>query len=72
MFANKEEVQSAIENDDVTVQNSLTQDWHDDEHIPGSTCLPLTDLTIGWDAYLPAEQLAALLPGTDRQKRIIT
>ncbi len=72
MFANKKEVQSAIENDDVTVQNSLTQDWHDDEHIPGSTCLPLTDLTIGWDAFLPEDQLGALLPGTDRQKRIIT
>jgi thiosulfate/3-mercaptopyruvate sulfurtransferase len=72
MLADKEEVQAATERDDVTIQNSLMHDWHDDEHIPGSTCLPLTDLTIGWDAFLPADQLAERLSGNDRQKRIIT
>ncbi len=72
MFASKEEVQAAINMDGVYTENSLTQDWHDQEHIPGSSCLPLTDLMIEWDAYLPTDQLAARLKGAGQHKRIIT
>lgn len=72
MFASKEEVQAAINSDSVRIENALLQEWHDQEHIPGSSCLPLTDLTIEWDTFLPADQLAARLTGTGQRKRIIT
>jgi thiosulfate/3-mercaptopyruvate sulfurtransferase len=72
MISSKEEVEAAIDVDGVYTENSLMQDWHDEEHIPSSSCLPLTDLMIEWDAFLPAEQLAARLKGADQDKRIIT
>ncbi len=72
MFASKEEVQAAIDMDGVYTENALTQDWHDQEHIPGSSCLPLTDLTIEWDAFLSEDQLSARLNGVGQHKRIIT
>jgi thiosulfate/3-mercaptopyruvate sulfurtransferase len=72
MFASKEEVQAAIDIDSVYTENALTQDWHDQEHIPGSSCLPLTDLTVEWETFLPGDQLAARLQGGDQHKRIIT
>ena len=72
MFASKEEVQAAIGLDNVLTENALTQDWYDREHIPGSTCLPLTDLTVGWDAFLPADQLALRLKSLAQHQRIIT
>jgi len=72
MFASKEEVQAAIDMDSVHIENALTQDWHDQEHIPGSSCLPLTDLMIEWEAFLPEDQLSERLRGTDQHKRIIT
>jgi thiosulfate/3-mercaptopyruvate sulfurtransferase len=72
MIATKEEVQASIGVNSVHIENSLTQDWHDQEHIPGSTCLPLIDLMIGWDAYLPYDQLVSRLNGAAQNKRIIT
>jgi thiosulfate/3-mercaptopyruvate sulfurtransferase len=72
MFASKEEVQAAVDVDSVHIENSLTQDWHDDEHIPSSTCLPLIDLMIEWDAFLPEDQLTERLKGADQHQRIIT
>ena len=41
-------------------------------HIPSSSCLPLTDLMIEWDAFLPNDQLALRLNSTGQHKRIIT
>lgn len=72
MLASKEDVQAAIDSDDVYVEDALTQDWHDQEHIPGSACLPLTDLTIGWETFYPTDQLAARLKAVEPEKRIIT
>ncbi len=72
MFASKEEVQAATGVGGVYTENALTQDWHDQEHIPGSSCLPLTDLMIEWDTYLPEDQLAARLKGAGQHKRVIT
>ncbi len=72
MFASMAEVQAANNMDGVLVENSLTQNWHDQEHIPGSSCLPLTDLTIGWDAFLAPDQLVARMQGTGARGRIIT
>jgi len=72
MFASKEEVQAAIGMEDVYVEDALTHEWHDQEHIPGSICLPLTDLTIEWDTYIPQDQLTSRLKDLDKHKRIIT
>jgi len=72
MFADKEEVQASINQASTLIENALTQDWYDREHIPGSTCLPLIDLTVGWDAFLPADQLNARLKPVDPHQRIIT
>jgi len=72
MFARIEEVQAAIGMEGVYTENALMQDWHDQEHIPGSSCLPLTDLMIEWDAFIPDDQLAARLNAARQHKRIIT
>lgn len=72
MFASLEEVQAAMDMDGILTENALTQDWHDQEHIPGSSCLPLTDLTIEWDTFLPEDQLHARLNKAGMQKRVIT
>lgn len=72
MFASKEEVQAAIGLNSVYTENALTQEWHDQEHIPGSNCLPLTDLTIEWETFLPQDELSAQLKNADQNKRIIT
>lgn len=72
MFASKEEVQAAIGQAGVRIEDALIQDWHDQEHIPGSVCLPLTELTIGWETFLPQEDLKARLTDAGRDRRIIT
>ena len=72
MFANKEEVQSAIDNQSIEIENALTLEWHNQEHIPGSSCYPLTDLTAGWETFLPADQIAARLERPNQPERIIT
>ena len=72
MFASKEEVQAALSMDSAHVENALSQEWHDQEHIPGSSCLPLTELMIEWKAFLPEDKLIARLKDTDPQKRIVT
>ena len=72
MFASKEEVQTALSTGSAYVEDALTQEWHDREHIPGSICLPLTELVNEWTAFLPEDQLTARLNSTDQGKRIIT
>lgn len=72
MFASIDEVQAAIGKEGVYIENSLTQDWHDQEHIPGSHCLPLTDLTIGWETFRPENQLLAHMKSVGEHMRIIT
>lgn len=72
MFASKEEVQRAVGIDSVRIENTLTQDWYDDEHIPGSICLPLTDLISGWDTFISQDQLIARLNSPNQPQRIIT
>jgi thiosulfate/3-mercaptopyruvate sulfurtransferase len=72
MIANKEEVQAAVERGSVYIEDALPQDWHDREHIPGSVCLPLTDLTIGWDVLRPQDEIEALVPARPKGERVIT
>jgi thiosulfate/3-mercaptopyruvate sulfurtransferase len=72
MIANKEEVLAAVERGSVYLEDALPQDWHDREHIPGSVCLPLTDLTIGWDVLRPQDEIEALVQARPKGERVIT
>jgi thiosulfate/3-mercaptopyruvate sulfurtransferase len=72
MWAAKEDVQAALEADSARVENALMQDWYDREHIPGSVCLPLTDLMIGFDILRPQDEIEALVPRLPDGQRIIT
>ena len=72
VWASREEVKAATNLDDVNVENSLPQEWHDQEHIPGSTCLPLPDLGFDWGAFKSADEIAARLNGAGKHQRIIT
>ena len=72
MIASLAEVKAGIDTDSVNIENTLMQDWYDDEHIPGSSCLPLTDLMVEWDAFKPEDQLAAHLNNHSQHERIIT
>ena len=72
MFADLEEVRTALTERSARVENSLMQDWHDREHIPGSVCLPMTDLTIGWDTLRPQTEIEARVPTRPAGERIIT
>lgn len=72
MFASMEEVQTAVEHNSAYIENSLTQDWYDEEHIPGSACVPLTDLMVGWDTLRSQNEIAAQIAVRPRGERIIT
>jgi thiosulfate/3-mercaptopyruvate sulfurtransferase len=72
MFASKDEVQAAVEQGNVYIENALTHDWHDQEHIPGSFCLPLTDPTLGWDILRSQDEISSLIPARPKGERIIT
>ncbi|HUF38132.1 MAG TPA: rhodanese-like domain-containing protein, partial [Anaerolineales bacterium] len=72
MIAGKDEVLAAVERGGAYIENALTQDWHDREHIPGSVCLPLTDLSIGWDTLRPQDEIEALVAARPQGERIIT
>jgi thiosulfate/3-mercaptopyruvate sulfurtransferase len=71
MIADKEEVLAAVEQG-MYIEDALPQDWHDREHIPGSVCLPLTDLTIGWDVLRPQDEIEALVTARPKGERVIT
>ena len=72
MFASREEVQAAIEDATIRVENTLPQDWYDQEHIPNSACLPLTTILVDWATILPDDQLRELMRTASDPKRIIT
>jgi thiosulfate/3-mercaptopyruvate sulfurtransferase len=72
MLASIEEVQAAINDQDVRVEDALTHEWHDQEHIPNTVCLPLTVFTNDWITFQPLDELRELLPDLDKSTRIIT
>ena len=72
MFAGIEEVQSAIQNPAVRVENALPQDWYDQEHIPNTLCLPITEISPDWATIVPEDELRNMLPKLAKSKRIIT
>jgi thiosulfate/3-mercaptopyruvate sulfurtransferase len=72
MFASIQEVQAAVERGGAYIENALMQDWHNREHIPGSACLPLTALAIGWDSFRSQDEISALVAARPKGERIIT
>jgi len=72
LFADKDAVQAAQGDASVHTVNTLTRQWHANAHIPGSACLPCTDLMEGWNAFLSEEEIAAHLQDEAGHQRIIT
>ncbi|HSM72210.1 MAG TPA: rhodanese-like domain-containing protein [Anaerolineales bacterium] len=72
MFADLAEVQTASKQGSAYIENALMREWYDREHIPGSSCLPLTDLSIGWDTLRQQGEIEALVPARPEGERIIT
>lgn len=72
MFASRQEVQASVEQGGAYIENALMQDWHDREHIPGSACLPLTNLSIGWDSFRSQDDIFRLVAPRPEGERIIT
>lgn len=72
MFANKEDVQAALQTGNVCTVNTLTTESYEQGHITGSTLLPCMDLMHDMAAFLPNEQLASRLQAEAAHERIIT
>ncbi|MFZ2489036.1 MAG: sulfurtransferase [Anaerolineae bacterium] len=72
VFASKEEVLAAMGSNEIVTVNALMQESYQAAHIPGSLCLPSTDLTQGMDAFIDSKQLIEKLRTTSQYKRIIT
>ncbi len=72
MFASKEEVQAAMEDDGVCTVNTLTLESYEKAHIPGSSLLPCQDLMQEMAAFLPDDKIASRLKEEAQHKRIIT
>jgi thiosulfate/3-mercaptopyruvate sulfurtransferase len=72
MFASKEEVMAAMEDDNVATVDVLPLESYEASHIVGSTCLPCLDLMQGMDYFLPDDNLVSRLGEISKHKRIIT
>lgn len=72
MFADKDEVLSSMDKDNVAIVDVLPNESYEASHISGSVCLPCMDLMQGLDYLLPNDQLAARLEEISKHERIIT
>lgn len=72
MFADKEEVLDALQQEEISVVDVLPLASYEGAHITGSSCISCMDLMHDLDSILPNEQLAAYLQKTAQSKRIIT
>lgn len=73
MFATKEDVLASLENGNVCVVNTLSDDSYQQAHITGSSLLPCIDLMHEMAAFRSTEELAARLHDEAQQHgRIIT
>jgi len=71
MFASKEDVKAAIEDDAVYLVNTLSPESFEEAHIVDSANLPCGDLMRGWAYFLPNDELAAILKDESPHERII-
>ncbi len=77
MFASKEEILAAAQDDEVAIVNVLPPVSYDASHIPGSinlSCMDLMqgDMRQGMDYLLPDDALALRLKEVSQYKRVIT
>lgn len=72
MFADREEVLSALQDSSIAVVDVLPQMSYEGAHITGSSNSSCMDLMQGMNYFQPNEQLAALLHAESKSKRIIT
>ena len=72
MFANKDEVMSALQDNSAAVVDVLPKESYEGAHISGSSNISCMDLMQGMEYLQPNEKLAMYLQETSRSKRIIT
>ena len=72
MFADKEDVLTAMQNGQVCTVNTLTQEIYDQAHIEGSSLLPCSDLTTEMAAFLPNATLVERLQAEMGYEQVIT
>ena len=72
MFADKNEVLAALENENISVIDVLPIQSYEGAHITGSVNLSCMDLMEGMDYLLPNEKLSSHLQEASRHQRIIT
>ncbi len=72
MFANKEEVQAAMEDGGVCTEYTLNSAMYGGVHIPGSSLLPCDELMQEMGSFLPDNKITPRLKEATQHERIIT
>ena len=72
LFADKHEVQAAMQDGNVCTINTLTPDAYDGAYITGSSYLPCTNLMDKMASFLPNEVLTSQLEAEAAHERVIT
>src|SRR5690606_32860349 len=72
MFASKDEVMAAMENDGICTVNTLTMESYANGHITGSSLNPCTELLQDMARFLSDETLASQLQTEKEYERVIT
>ena len=72
MFADKEDVLAAMDNDSVCTVNTLTSEMYENGHITGSSLLPCGDLMHEMSSFLSDDELASRLSKEAQHEHIIT
>jgi len=72
MFANKEDVLAAMDDDTVCTVNTLNSEWYEREHITGSTLLSCMDLLKDMAFLISDEELAKKLKDEAQKEKVIT
>ncbi len=72
MFASKEEVMAAMENDSVCTEYTIPLDMYEGLHIPGSSFLSCMDLMQEMTSFVLNDEVASRLKEESQRERIIT
>lgn len=72
MFVDKEQVQTALQDDTVNTVYTLNLSSYDGKYITGTTCLPMMQLATDMKTIATDEELAALLAEEAQAERVIT
>ena len=72
MFASKEEVLAAMEEESICIEHTLPVEMYGGSYIPGSTFVSVWDFMVKMDGFAPDDTFIARLQEKSSYKRIIT